>query len=103
MSAVLVTNNESEHRYEAYLDGGLAGFAEYQLSDDLIVFTHTEVDPACEGKGIGGAIARHALDDVRQAGDRRVRPQCPFIRDWIGRHPDYLPLVSGAPTPTTGD
>jgi uncharacterized protein len=39
-------------------------FAEYQLTNDLIVFTHTAVDAAYEGQGIGSALARAALDDV---------------------------------------
>ncbi len=94
---VVVTNAPDEKRYEARLDGALAGFAEYQLTDELIVFTHTEVDPAFEGKGVGSALARHALDDVRDAGTRKVLPLCPFIKGWIGRHREYVPLVYGAP------
>ena len=58
---VVVTNSPDAKRYEARLDGALAGFAEYQLTDELIVFTHTEVDPAFEGRGIGSALARFAL------------------------------------------
>ncbi len=96
MSDVVVTNNEELKRYEGHLDGALAGFAEYQLTDELIVFTHTEVDPAFEGKGVGSAIARFALDDVRDAGARKVMPLCPFIKGWIARHRDYVPLVYGA-------
>ena len=42
----------------------MAGFVEYQLAKDLIVFTHTEVDPACEGQGVGSALARAALDEA---------------------------------------
>ncbi|HRC41294.1 MAG: GNAT family N-acetyltransferase [Nostocoides sp.] len=91
-----ITNNEAEHRYEARIDGALAGFAEYQLTDELIVFTHTEVDPAFEGRGVGGALARFALDDVREQGTRKVMPLCPFIKAWIGKHRDYVPLVYGA-------
>jgi len=94
---VVVTNNESEKRYEARLGGELAGFAAYQLTDELIVFTHTEVDEAYEGKGVGSALARFALDDVREAGTRKVLPLCPFIKGWIARHRDYVPLVYGAP------
>lgn len=97
MTDVQVSNNETEHRYEARVDGKLAGFAEYELTPDLIVFTHTEVDDAFAGKGVGGALARFALDDVRDQGTRKVLPKCPFIKAWIGRHPDYLPLVHGAP------
>jgi predicted GNAT family acetyltransferase len=93
-----------EHRrYEASVDGAVAGFTAYQLTDELVVFTHTEVDPAYEGRGIGSAMARFALDDVRRDGDRRVLPLCPFIKDWIGRNPDYLDLVYGAPASTAKD
>ena len=38
MSDVQVTDNADEHRYEARIDGELAGFAEYLLTDELVVF-----------------------------------------------------------------
>jgi predicted GNAT family acetyltransferase len=101
--AVEVVHNEALSRYEAHVDGALAGFADYQLTDELVVFTHTEVDPAFEGQGVGSAIARGALDDVRAAGARKVLPLCPFIAGWIARHPDYQPLVYGAPPSTARD
>jgi predicted GNAT family acetyltransferase len=90
-----VTRNDELSRYEARIDGALAGFAEYQLTDQLIVFTHTEVDQAFEGRGVGSALARTALDDVRAGADRQVLPTCPFIAGWIGKHPDYADLVYG--------
>lgn len=95
MSDVQVTNNPEQHRYVARIDGELAGFAEYQLTDDLAEFTHTEVDPAFEGKGVGSALARYGLDDVREQGTRKVKPTCPFIKGWIERHREYEPLVYG--------
>ena len=103
MSDVAVVDNPAQRRFEARLDGALAGFAEYQLTDQLVVFTHTEVDPAYEGRGVGGAIARFALDAVRADGTRKVLPVCPFIKAWLGKHPDYVPLVYGAPHPTATD
>lgn len=103
MTEVAVINNPDRRRYEARLGDTLAGFAEYQLAERLIVFTHTQVEPEFEGQGIGGALARHALDDVRQDGERKVLPLCPFIKAWIGRHPDYVDLVYGAPTSTATD
>lgn len=103
MTDVVITNNESSKRYEARLGGELAGFAGYQLTDELIVFTHTEVEPRYEGMGVGGALARFALDEVRSAGTRQVMPLCPFVKAWIGRHPDYIPLVYGAPRSTAKD
>jgi len=93
---VQITHDVDGARYEAHEGKKLAGFAEYLLAKDLIVFTHTEVDPAYEGQGVGSALARWALDDVRGTG-RRVLPLCPFIKGWIGRHREYLDLVYGAP------
>lgn len=95
MSDVIVTNNPEENRYEAIVDGALAGFAEYQLTDELVVMTHTEVDRAFEGRGVGGALARFALDDIRGHGTRKVLPICPFIKVWIVKHPDYADLQYG--------
>ena len=91
-----ISNNVDRLRYEALSDGAVAGYAEYQLTDELVVFTHTEVDPAYEGQGIGSALVRFALDDVRREGSRRVLPICPFVLAWIRRHPDYADLVYGA-------
>ena len=97
MGDVQVTRNDEQTRYEARVDGELAGFAEYQLTDILVVFTHTEVDGTFEGQGVGSALARYALDDVRDQGTRRVLAICPFIKGWIDRHPDYAPLLHGSP------
>lgn len=86
-----VTDNPAEHRYEAHTDEGeLAGIAEYRLEGAVITFVHTEV--RLEGHGVGGQLARTALDDSRARG-LRVVPQCPFIRSWIDKHPDYADLV----------
>lgn len=86
-------NNPSENRYEAYLDGDLAGIAVYGLGPSSIVFLHTEVYPDFEGKGIGGALVRGALDDVRSGGEYDVIPLCPFVKGWIEKHPEYDELV----------
>jgi uncharacterized protein len=93
MADVQVADNPGESRFEARVDGELAGFAAYQAADDLIMFTHTEVDDAYEGRGVGSALARGALDAVRADGTRKVLPRCPFIRAWIEKHPDYQDLV----------
>ncbi len=87
-----ITDNAGKSRYEIRLDGELAGFAEYERGEGAVIFTHTEVDSAFEGKGVGGSLARGALDDVRAKG-LSVVPLCPFIKKWIGKHPDYRDLV----------
>ena len=92
---VVVTRNEDENRWEARIGGELAAFAAYHLTDELIVFTHTEVEPEFEGRGVAGVLARTALDEVAAEGSRKVMPLCPFIKAWIQRHPDYMKLVYG--------
>lgn len=86
-----VVDVPEHHRYEVLRDGHVLGFAAYQKTDQLIVFTHTEVDPELEGQGIGGRLVRGALDHVRTLG-LSVLPICPFVQAWMLRHPDYLDL-----------
>lgn len=82
---VTVSDNREESRFEVHLDGQLGGFAEYTLEPGRIVFTHTEV--SVEGKGLGGALVKQALADVRERG-LEVVPECPFVRGYLERHPE---------------
>jgi predicted GNAT family acetyltransferase len=87
-----VADNPGRSRFEISEDGELAGFAEYHRYGDEIAFIHTEIDPRFEGRGLGGALARAALDEARERG-LGVLPFCPFIRGWIVKHPEYTDLV----------
>ena len=87
-----VRDNPSDHRYEVFVDGGLAGFSLYRTEPDLVIFFHTEIDPDYEGHGVGSALAREALSDVRRQG-KHVIPQCPFIAGYIRRHDEFVDLV----------
>jgi hypothetical protein len=90
---VTVTDNAAAARFEIDVDGEVAGYAEYRRREGVVTFTHTVVDPAYEGRGVGSALVRGALDAVRAEG-ARVLAQCPFVRAWIERHPDYADLRS---------
>lgn len=83
-----VTEAPERHRYEIREDGELLGFAAYRLSQGRIVFTHTEIEPAHEGRGAASTLVRAALDDVRRR-DLRVEALCPYVSRWMSRHPDY--------------
>jgi predicted GNAT family acetyltransferase len=98
---VRVVDNPEAHRYEALLGERVAGFAAYRLVADRRVFTHTEVDPSLEGRGIGTKLARAALDDVRDKGVR-ITVHCPFIGAYIRRHPEYEDLVASVRAPQDG-
>ncbi|GGS93022.1 hypothetical protein GCM10010156_59100 [Planobispora rosea] len=87
-----VVDNPEAGRFEILVDGRVAGFAEYRRSGTKVSLTHTEIDPAFEGRGLGSILARGALDASRAEG-LSVLPFCSFIRGYIERHPDYLDLV----------
>jgi predicted GNAT family acetyltransferase len=89
---VTVADAPGRARYEASVHGGLAGFVVYRREPGVITLVHTEVEPDYEGKGVGSALARAALDEARAAG-LRVVPACPFVAGWIDHHPDYDDLV----------
>lgn len=94
MAQVSVRREDEQHRYVALLDDAPAGFAAYSLRPGIIEFTHTEIDEAFEGHGVGSTLARAALDDVRRDGTRRVVASCPFVAAYIERHPDYQDLLA---------
>jgi uncharacterized protein len=92
-----VVRDTDLRRFRAQVGGEVAGDAEFLLTPDLVVFTHTEVSPAFEGQGIGSALIRWALDDVRKDG-YAVVPTCPFVRSFIERNADeYADLVYQRP------
>ena len=96
---ITVQNNADRSRYEAFVDGDLAGYAAYRDTARGRVFTHTSVDPDYEGHGVGSALARGALDDVRAQGIPTV-VRCPFITDYIRRHPEYADLTADSERPS---
>jgi uncharacterized protein len=100
---VTVTRNGDRRRFEASTGRtGVAGFIDYQETSELVVLTHTEVDPSFEGRGVGSALARAALDDIRE---RRLKALviCPFILSWLRRHREYVDVLFNAPAAKVGN
>lgn len=95
MVDVKVIDAPERGRYEGLVGDTLAGIVEYEDVGSERALMHTEVFDAFEGKGVGGALARGVLDDLR-AREIKVRPFCPFIAGWIRRHTEYLDLVADA-------
>ena len=87
-----VIDNPDRNRFEILLDGIPVGFANYRLQPGRIVFVHTEIQPEFEGRGLGSQLARAVLDTARERG-LAVQPDCPFIAEYIGEHPEYADLV----------
>jgi len=93
MVDVTVVDQPSGKRYEGFVGDTLAGYVEYEDVNGERAVRHTQVLDAFEGKGVGSALARGVLDDLRAKG-MKVRPFCPFTAGWIRRHPEYLDLVA---------
>jgi uncharacterized protein len=87
-----IIDNPEDSRYEVCLDGSVIGRADYQRDGDRVVIPHTQIAPAHGGQGLGGRMVRYALDDIRRQG-LTVVPACPFVSDFIGKHPEYADLL----------
>ncbi|BDI22633.1 GNAT family N-acetyltransferase [Herbiconiux sp. L3-i23] len=80
-------------RYVAEVGGEYAGVAQFRPEgDDVWVFTHTVVDESMEGRGVGSALVRAALDGARENG-KRIEPQCPFVAAYVRKHHDWDDLL----------
>jgi predicted GNAT family acetyltransferase len=87
-----VTDNPGQERFEIHADGEVAGFLAYHLRGNQIALIHTEIDDRFRGHGAGGRLVQASLDSARER-HLTVLPYCPFARDWIERHPEYIDLV----------
>jgi predicted GNAT family acetyltransferase len=86
MSDIAVVRNDDQQRYETTVDGTTA-FLDFEIDGDRITLVHTEVPSSLEGRGVGSAIVRAALEDA-WARDLSVVPRCPFVRAYLERHPE---------------
>ena len=86
-----VINQEAEHRFELHADGKIA-FLTYHRHLNQLVLIHTEVPKALEGRGIGGKLAKTALEFARQQ-KMKVVAKCPFVAEYMRRHPEYADLT----------
>jgi uncharacterized protein len=86
-----IVNNPAHHRYELAVDGHIAA-TYYKIADGVITFIHTEVPRELGGRGIASKLIQGALDQVRADG-LKVIAQCPFVKAFIEKHPDYADLL----------
>jgi predicted GNAT family acetyltransferase len=91
METSLVDNRQAG-RFELHTQGEIAGFLAYERNGDVVSLTELGTDLRRAGQGLGLILVRKALDAVSAEGCS-VRPVCPFVRDFIRRHPVYLDLV----------
>ncbi|HEX7345430.1 MAG TPA: GNAT family N-acetyltransferase [Candidatus Limnocylindrales bacterium] len=90
----VISDATERGRYEAHVDGDLAGILEYVIKYGRLALVHTEVLPAHEGQGVGSALVRHGLDVARASGFR-VIAVCPYVQRYLVRHPEHDDIVVG--------
>lgn len=87
-----VRDNPEQQRFELETDEGPA-VALYRWDGDLMVIFHTEVPRGLRGQGIGDKLVRVVLDEVRHR-KLKVVPLCWFVREFVGRNPEYGDVIS---------
>jgi predicted GNAT family acetyltransferase len=90
-----VLHNASAQRYEIRVGDELAGFTEAEPTDDpnVILFPHTEIAAAFEGRGLASTLVQGAFDYIRERG-LRIKVTCPYILGWLPKHPEYEDLLA---------
>jgi predicted GNAT family acetyltransferase len=90
---VVVTHDASDRTYQARLNGTVVGTLIYEVEGPRVVLTHTIVEPPVRGRGIGTALVRGTLDDLRRDG-KTITILCLFVTDFITHNPGYADLVN---------
>ena len=87
-----VRDNKTLSRFEMDVEGTVA-FANYRLTPQAVIITHTETPRALRGRGIASELIKGALALIRRDG-RRVIAGCGFVVDYLDRHPEDADLVA---------
>ena len=90
MSAV--RDNKDLGRFELDVEGATA-FANYRVTPQAIVITHTETPRSLRGRGVASELIKGSLDLIRADG-RKVIAGCGFVVDYLYKHPEYSDLMA---------
>ncbi len=94
MTDYKIEHDEARLEYRAVRDDEVLGFCQYIDDGETVTFTHTVVREEFGGQGIASALAKKALDDLSERGDRTVIPQCSFIAKFISDNSQYADLLA---------
>ncbi|MCF1592693.1 GNAT family N-acetyltransferase [Streptomyces muensis] len=95
MSDIEIRDDRAAGRLEALLGDEVTGRIEYFVLEGparALVPVHTIVEPAHEGQGIAGSLARELYGMAAREGVV-VAPLCPYVVKWAERHPDEAPAA----------
>ncbi len=98
MSDIKIRDDRAAGRLEALAGDEVVGRIEYFVLESpgrALVPVHTIVEPAHEGQGIAGSLARE-LYGIAERENTVVAPLCPYVVKWAERHPDEAPAADPA-------
>jgi predicted GNAT family acetyltransferase len=87
-----VRDNKNLGRFELDVEGATA-FANYRMTPQAVIITHTETPRALRGRGIGTELVKGALELIRADG-RKVIAGCGFVADYLHKHPENADLMA---------
>ncbi len=88
-------DNAGANRFELLVDGTVAAFLEYRVRPDGYALDHAEAVPGFEGQGLSSEMIGSVLD-LMQRDETMVLPYCPFVVEYLRRHPEYHDVVAAA-------
>ncbi|MFD3927614.1 GNAT family N-acetyltransferase [Streptomyces sp. NPDC058614] len=95
MSDIEIRDDRAGGRLEAFAGDEVVGHIEYfvlEAPGRALVPVHTIVEPAHEGRGIAGSLARELYAIAAREGTV-VAPLCPYVVKWAARHPEEAPAA----------
>lgn len=87
-----VSDSPADRRFEITVDGEPAGSLRYFEHEGRLALDLTRIDEAFAGRGLASVLVKEALDDIRGRGIL-ILPLCPYVTQWLAKHPDYEDLV----------
>ena len=73
---LIIHHDPEKGRFEIRIDG-VTAVTEYIDKNHVMVFTHTEVPPELEGRGLASRLARAALEYAKWT-NKKVMALCPY-------------------------
>lgn len=87
-----IRDNTALSRFELD-DSGVTVVLNYTLSGKVMTLAHTETPVAARGRGLASRLVEAVLQQARARG-LKIVPRCPFVGDYLKKHPEFRDLVA---------
>jgi len=89
-ATLAIHHDPVRHRFTAEVDGHSC-LLTYRPSGSHVVFDHTGVPAALQGRGLAAQLVQAGLDWARSEGVK-IDPACSYVRVYLQRHPESQDL-----------